>query len=62
LDLNNKYLKNMRLYLTGQNLLTITSYSGVDPEVNQAGIEAGVDGQGYFPRTRQFSLGLNLVF
>lgn len=62
LDLNNKYLKNMRLYLTGQNLFTITSYSGVDPEVNQAGIEAGVDGQGYFPRTRQFSLGLNLVF
>lgn len=62
LNLNNKYLQNMRVYLSSQNLFTITGYTGVDPEVNQAGIEAGVDGQGYFPRTRQFSLGLNLVF
>lgn len=62
MQLNNKYLHNIRLYLTGQNLFTITAYKGVDPEVNQAGIEAGIDGSGYFPRTRQFSFGLNLGF
>lgn len=62
LKIKSKYVQNMRLYISGQNLATITKYSGVDPEVNQAGIEAGIDGSGYFPRTRQFSLGINLDF
>ena len=44
-----------RAYLTVSNLLTITNYSGVDPEV---GI-SGVDNNPY-PRSRSFILGLNL--
>lgn len=60
--MNNKYIQNMRWYLSGQNLFTITGYSGVDPEISQAGLSAGVDGRSYFPRTRTFSLGLSLDF
>lgn len=31
-DINNSYIKNIRLSLSGQNLFTITSYTGADPE------------------------------
>lgn len=61
-NLNNKYVKNMHWYVSGQNIFTITSYSGVDPEVSQAGLEAGVDAAAYFPRTRTFSLGVSIDF
>lgn len=59
---NNKYIQNLRLYLSAQNLLTLTGYSGIDPEIEQAGLEAGVDGRKYFPRTRTFSLGVSMEF
>lgn len=43
-----KYLSNVRIYASGQNLLTITNYSGLDPEItpidgnaNTAGIDIG---------------------
>ena len=31
-DINNSYIKNIRLSLSGQNLFTITNYTGSDPE------------------------------
>ena len=59
---DNKYIKGLRLYLTGQNLFCITSYSGVDPEVSLTGLEPGIEGTSYYPRTRVFTLGVNLKF
>ncbi len=47
----------VRLYATGQNLLTITGYSGFDPEVNIAGIDHNV-----YPVTRTVSVGFDLRF
>ncbi|MFH6767500.1 TonB-dependent receptor [Gaetbulibacter aquiaggeris] len=62
---------SVRLYLSAQNLFTITDYSGYDPEVSSTvGPTSGsgnsdtrpsVD-QGGYPNPRTFTFGLNLVF
>ncbi|WP_207433905.1 TonB-dependent receptor [Sabulibacter ruber] len=57
-------LNNLRIYATGENLFTITDYSGFDPEVNAFGganRAQGVD-YGTYPQTRNLILGLNLSF
>ena len=46
---------NLRLYLSAQNLLTITKYSGLDPEVPGNGVD-----RGQYPQPRTFILGLNI--
>lgn len=60
------WLKNLSVYVTGQNLFTITKYSGLDPEVNVPAeangiIAYGIDTTNY-PRARTFLLGLNVSF
>jgi len=50
---------NLRAYLTGQNLLFITPYSGVDPEVS--GNDYGVDNVIY-PRAITFTAGISATF
>jgi TonB-linked SusC/RagA family outer membrane protein len=58
-----KYLSHARIYVTGQNLLTLSSYSGVDPEnVNMGGLEPGIEDVNYYPTARTFMLGVNLAF
>lgn len=59
---NNPYLKGASLYLTGQNLLTITGYKGVDPEVSLGGLAPGIEPLAYYPRTRVFTLGAKINF
>ncbi len=57
-------LTGLKLYATGENLFTITDYSGFDPEVNAFGgsnTVLGVD-FGTYPQTRNLILGLNLTF
>lgn len=58
-----KYLESLRLTLTGNNLLLITDYTGMDPEINLSGNGAtfGND-MGIYPRTRSFGLGLSVKF
>ncbi len=56
------FVRNLRLYLTGRNLLTITKYRGLDPEVDDTGLAPGIDGRGFYPRTRSFTAGLNIGF
>ncbi len=55
-------LHKLRVYVTGQNLFTITNYTGLDPEVNMGGLDPGVEGREYYPKSRIFSLGVNLSF
>lgn len=53
-----------RLYVTGQNLLTLTGYSGFDPEVNSLGGDPrtrGVD-IGAYPRARALNFGVSATF
>lgn len=60
--INNKYIKNVRLYATANNLFVITKFTGVDPEVNQGGIAPGVDYNNFYPKTRTFLFGANVSF
>ncbi|WP_243900170.1 SusC/RagA family TonB-linked outer membrane protein [Hymenobacter defluvii] len=59
---NTPAIRNLRLYLTGRNLLTFTKYQGLDPEVNDTGLAPGIDGRGFYPRTRSFTAGLIVGF
>ena len=56
---NRLKIRGARVYVSGQNLFTITGYSGLDPDVTGANIqERGVD-NGHWPTPRVISLGLN---
>lgn len=70
-------LSAMKLYVTGQNLITITNYSGYYPEVNAYGqgtnnqstgagsgaslLSLGID-RGTYPTAKTYTLGLNVQF
>jgi TonB-linked SusC/RagA family outer membrane protein len=62
ININKPMLKKIRVYATGQQLLTFTKYKGVDPEVELAGLSPGIDAYNYYPRTRTYTLGLNVIF
>ena len=47
----------VRLYVSGENLLTFTPYTGFDPEVGNHGVDGGV-----YPVARTFIVGLNVNF
>ncbi len=63
-SINKKHLKNIRLYLTGRNLLTITGFSGVDPSTYDVnGLTPGANGsRNYYPTTRQVIFGAQIDF
>ena len=46
----------MRLYISADNLLTITEYEGIDPEIT-----GGLDSN-FYPRSRAIALGLDINF
>jgi TonB-dependent starch-binding outer membrane protein SusC len=64
-------MKSIRIYFTGQNLLTITKYSGLDPEMHtsdnlnsekyRGDVAAGID-WGTYPTARSFIVGVNVGF
>ena len=59
-------LGQLRLFVTGQNLFTVTKYSGMDPEIGYGGDgeyawAQGID-LGYYPSARTIMVGLNLKF
>lgn len=59
---NNKYVKSLRLYATGQNLKTWTNYIGFDPEANSYGnSNIRIDYSSY-PLARVYVFGLNAGF
>lgn len=61
-NFKSKYIRSMRLSLTGQNLLCLTGYNGVDPEVSLSGITPGIENVSYYPSTTTFTVGVNLNF
>lgn len=70
-SLANGMLSKCRFYLTGQNLFTITNYSGYDPEIGgsttvnpgqqSAAAGIGID-RGVYPQPRSIILGVQLAF
>lgn len=66
---DNKYISSVKLYLSGQNLFTVSDYSGVDPEVrygdtndNDNPLAPGIDRSSTYFSTRSVSLGINVLF
>lgn len=55
-----KFLESVRLSLTGNNLILITNYSGIDPELNFSGGNGFGGDNGIYPRTRSFVIGLDV--
>lgn len=55
-------IRMLRVYASGQNLLTFTRYTGYDPEVSrfaQSALSAGIDFGGY-PIAKLYTVGINL--
>jgi iron complex outermembrane receptor protein len=55
-------IKQIRLYVSTNNLFVITKYKGIDPEINQGGLAPGVDARNFYPKTRTFLIGINASF
>ncbi|MFK7812897.1 MAG: SusC/RagA family TonB-linked outer membrane protein [Maribacter sp.] len=71
IDINNEYIKGARLSLSGQNLFTITGYTGTDPEPSLADpldinnpdpLAPGIDRRNNYFAARTITLGLNINF
>ena len=69
--INRVHIKSLRIYVTGQNLWTLTKYTGLDPEMTISDnvkrdtyggdVGAGID-WGTYPSARSYIIGLNLNF
>lgn len=61
-------MSGLSVYITGQNLFTITNYKGFDPEVNAFNTNTGENSTvlgvdyGTYPQSRAFILGVNVRF
>jgi len=65
-------MERIRIYVAGQNLLTFTKYSGLDPEIGLftpdpnsttvSYLDLGVDKGGTYPQARSWQIGVNLTF
>jgi len=62
--MNIKNISKCRLYFSAQNLLTITGYSGMDPEMGKGTEDDWVSGidVGFYPSARTFLIGVNIQF
>jgi iron complex outermembrane receptor protein len=64
--LNSKTIKSLSAFASGQNLALWTGYSGLDPEVNVDHSLGGIPSRGFdyagYPKSRTFTLGINLGF
>ena len=59
-----KACQRIRAYVSAQNMLTFTKYSGMDPEIGYGdgqGWMSGVD-VGNYPSSRAWIFGLNIAF
>jgi TonB-dependent starch-binding outer membrane protein SusC len=62
----NRWVKSLRVSITGQNLFVITDYDGYDPEVNTDRSVSGISSYGIdylsYPKARSIIFGLNVSF
>jgi len=58
----NNWIKGVKLYVSAQNMLTITGYSGMDPEINSwGGVNTGLDYLTY-PNVKTVTFGVKVQF
>jgi iron complex outermembrane receptor protein len=56
------WLKKLSIYISGNNLFTITGYTGVDPETTVNGLSFGIDQYNVYPKTRAYTAGFKVTF
>ncbi|CAM1334737.1 SusC/RagA family TonB-linked outer membrane protein [Tenacibaculum aestuariivivum] len=59
--LNKLEIDKLRVYVTGQNLFTLTDYNGLDPEVGGNILSRGID-RSLYPKYKSFILGVQFQF
>lgn len=57
-----KLMPQFRVYVTARDLLTITGYKGVNPEVDDTGLAPGMGSRDPYPTTTSLTVGLNVQF
>ena len=57
-----KWIKVLTVFATANNLLTITGYSGTDPEMAQGGFSYGIDQYNVYPKSQSITIGLKALF
>lgn len=55
-------MEKLRVYFSAQNLFTITSYTGIDPEIGGNCLMYNIDHQNRYLPSRLFSFGLDIAF
>jgi len=55
-------IESLRIYLTGQNLLTFTKFTGLDPEFSNDVKNYGLYNTNNLPQTKLFSTGIEITF
>ncbi len=61
--MNQAYLKRVRIYVSGTNLVTFTKYSGYTPEIpSQSSVLSNSIDTGIYPVARTFTVGVNVDF
>lgn len=60
--LKKKNIGTIRFYVNAANLLTITGYSGSDPEPDLGGREFGLEQFDVYPKARSITFGINTTF
>ena len=59
----NKWIEQIRVYFSAENLFTITKYKGLDPELSNGDIWGpGIESRSNYPTVRSYTVGLNLTF
>jgi hypothetical protein len=59
---NKVSMENVRIYLSEQNMFTLTKYTGIDPEIGGNALARGLDHQNRYLTSRLISFGLDLTF
>jgi hypothetical protein len=54
-------MSNARIYVGGENLFTLTKFSGMDPDMGGSAMERGID-WGHYPLPRVWMVGANISF
>jgi len=55
-------IQNLRLYVAATNLFTLTSYSGLDPEIGSSWVLGNGIDYGVYPQPRTYSVGASITF
>lgn len=62
LCMKTRLFSSCRVYISGQNIFTLTKYSGLDPELGiNSPLDMGVDNT-HYPTSRTFTVGVNMQF